>query len=201
MDAGHHSGTKRYIETMAKFHEKTDAQTDDVFLDSSWTQVTTVATNGVTNLIHLEGETVSILVDGASHPPAVVTNGMLTLSHTGYVITVGYNYNSDGRIMPVEGGSRDGPSMGKKARIFRVGMWLNDTLGLKIGPDVDNLTEVLVRQWGDEYGEPTPLYTGVVRETFEGDYTRTSQVYWRADGPFPATVMAIPYQAEVTDDT
>jgi hypothetical protein len=56
-----------------------------------------------------------------------------------------------------------------------------------------------VREWGDIFGVATPLFTGVVRERFEGDYDKLGQVYWRADGPFPATVLAIMPQFEVAD--
>ena len=76
-----------------------------------------------------------------------------------------------------------------------------DTLGLKIGPDTNTLTEILVRQWGDVYGEATPLFTGVIRERFEGDYDRLGQVYWRADGPFPATVLSVIPQLTTSDDS
>jgi hypothetical protein len=52
---------------------------------------------------------------------------------------------------------------------------------------------------GRHFGEATPLFTGVVRERFEGDFDKLGQVYWRADGPFPATVLAVMPQFEVAD--
>ena len=114
-------------------------------------------------------------------------------------MTLGYAYNSDGQTMPSEGGSRDGTSQGKTKRIHRVGFWLMDTLGLKHGPDADNLTEILNTQWGDNFGEATPLFTGMTSERFEGDYDLLGQVYWRASGPFPATVLAIVPTVKVSD--
>jgi cell division protein FtsI (penicillin-binding protein 3) len=64
-----------------------------------------------------------------------------------------------------------------------------------------NLTEIIVRQWGDDYGAATALFTGVARERFESDHDKLGQVYWRADGPFPANVLALMPQFEVADDT
>jgi hypothetical protein len=140
-------------------------------------------------------------VDGAHLPDVVVTNGTATLGASGTVKTIGYFYPSDGQTMPLEGGSQDGSSQGKIKRISKLGFWLLDTLGLKYGPDADTLTELIVRQWGAEYGVATALFTGVLRERFEGDYDKLGQVYFRGDGPFPANVLALMPQFEVSDDS
>lgn len=192
-------GEKRYIEYMSKIWEVEDAQEDAFHVDCGWTTINSPATGTVTGLWHLEGETLGCYVDGTRHPDVTVTNGTVTLNRTGSIITLGYYYESDGETMPLEGGAQDGSAQGKIKRIHKVGFWLVDTLGLKFGPDVNNLTEILVRQWGDTMGVATPLFTGVVRDRFEGDYDRLGQVYWRADGPFPATVLAVMPQFEVAD--
>lgn len=54
-------------------------------------------------------------------------------------------------------------------------------------------------KWGDIYGAATPLFTGVFRDRLESDYDKLGQVFWRADGPFPATVLAIMPQFNVYD--
>lgn len=192
-------GEKRYIEYMSKIWEVEDEQEDAFHVDCGWTTINSPATDTVTGLWHLEGETLGCYVDGTRHPDVTVTNGTVTLNRTGSIITLGYYFESDGQTMPLEGGAQDGSAQGKIKRIHKVGFWLVDTLGLKFGPDVDNLTEILVRQWGDTMGVATPLFTGVVRDRFEGDYDRLGQVYWRADGPFPATVLAVMPQFEVAD--
>jgi hypothetical protein len=194
-------GTKRYIEYMSKIWENEDEQEDAFHVDCGWTTINSPVASTVTGLWHLEGQEVGIYVDGTKHPAVTVTNGKATLTRTGSIITLGYLYNSDGNSMPLEGGTDDGSSQGKTKQITRLGLWLVDTLGLKIGPDVDSLTEILVREWGDEYGTATPLFTGVVRERFEGDFDKLGQVYFRADGPFPATVLALMPQFQVADDS
>lgn len=194
-------GTKRYIEIMGKIWETEDEQEDAFFLDCGWTRIASPATDTVTGLWHLEGETVGVYVDGAKHPDVTITNGTAQLNYNGSIVTLGYSYNSDGQTLPIEAGAQDGSAQGKTKRIHRVGFWLVDTLGLKYGMDADNLTEILVRQWGDVAGLATPLFTGVVRERFEGDYDKLGQVFWRADGPFPATVLAVMPQLQVSDDS
>jgi len=193
--------TRRYIEYMSKIWESSDAQEDAFYVDCGWTVTNGSASATVTGLWFLEGQTVGAYVDGTKHINVTVTNGTVTLDRTGTVVTLGYLYNSDGQTMPLEGGSEDGSAQSKTKRISRLGFWLMDTLGLKFGPDEDNLTEILERQWGDDWGAATALFTGVVRERFEGDYDKTGYVYWRADGPFPANVLAVIPQYEVADDS
>ena len=194
-------GTKRYIEYMSKLWESGDAQEDAFYVDSGWTVVNASPSLTVTGLWHLEGETVGVYVDGTRHTDVTITNGTATLSRTGTIVTLGYFYNSNGLSLPLEAGAQDGTAQAKLKRIPRIGFWLMDTLGLKFGPDSSSLSELLSRQWGDPYGSATGLFTGVVRERFEGDHDRLGQVYWRADGPFPANVLAVMPQVNVSDDS
>ncbi|MFO0253731.1 MAG: hypothetical protein ACK52V_06415 [Betaproteobacteria bacterium] len=192
-------GTKRYIEYMSKLWEDGDQQEDAVHLDCSYTVVNGSPSVNVSGLWHLEGQSVVPYADGANHPAVTVTNGKITLNYAATIVTLGYTFQSDGQNMPLEGGAADGTAQGKTKRVNEVGFWLLDTLGLKYGPDPDNLTEILNTQWGDDFGEATPLFTGVTMERFEGDYDKLGLVYWRADGPFPATVLSILPRVKTND--
>ena len=194
-------GTKRYIEYMTKLWETEDEQEDAFYADCGWTVVNGSPSSTVTGLWHLEGESVGIYADGAKLPMQTVTNGKITLDNPATIVTLGYWYNSDGQTLPAEAGSQDGSASGKIRRVHKVGFWLADTLGLKYGPDEDTLTEMIVRRWGDAYGSVTSLFTGVYRDRFEGDYDKLGQVFWRADGPFPATVLSVMPQLETSDDS
>ena len=191
--------SRRFVELMTKYWETEDSQEDAFHLDCGWTVVNSPAATTVMGLWFLEGETVSIYADGAKVAAQVVTNGKVTLATAASVITLGYSYNSDAVTMPPEGGSQDGSSQTKTKKISRVGFWLLDTLGLKYGPDFDHMFEIVNRTWGAAANEPTPLFTGVYRDRFEGDYDRLAQVYWRCDGPFPATVLALAIQLDTAD--
>lgn len=194
-------GTKRYIEYMSKIWEAEDAQEDAFYFDCGWTTIVGSATDTITGLWHLEGETVGAYIDGTKHTDITITNGVAQFDRVGLIKTLGYPYNSDAQTLPLEGGSQDGSAQGKTKRISRIGFWLLDTLGLKYGPDENSLTEVLTRNWGDDYGVQTDIYTGVVRLRFEGDYDRLGQIYWRADGPFPANVLAVMPQEQTSDES
>ena len=192
-------GTKRYVEYLSKMWESDDVQEDAFHLDCGWTITNGSPSTAVAVPWHLEGQSLSFYIDGTKHPAITAANGKATLNTAATVVTLGYTYNSDGQTLPAEGGSANGTAQGKTKRIHAVGFWLMDTLGLKFGPDADNLTELLETKWGANFGTATPLFTGVAKERFEGDYDKLAQVYWRCDGPFPATVLAVMPEVNVSD--
>jgi hypothetical protein len=196
-------GTRRYIEYATKTWEvDVDEQEDAIQLDCAWTQITTASAQTVSSLWMLEGQTVSILGDGAKYPPQVVTNGIVTTSLGCLVLTVGFPYDSDFRTLPVEGGSRDGSSNAKIRRNHRIGFNLADTLGIEWGPDTDNLNYQLSANWSQyTYGNSVPLFSGLIRERFEADYDLLGHLYVRAQGPFPATILSVSPQLNMYDDT
>lgn len=193
--------TERYVELMTKIWETGDDAEDAFHLDCGLTETFGSPTSTLEGFWHLEGEAVEILVDGARHAPKNVSNGKIELDVNGTVVTIGYPYNSDGKLMPWVSGAADGSALTKLSKIDRVGFVVLDTLGLQVGPDANNLTEILFRNWGGDWGVATPLFTGSIRQSFEGDSTRSSDVYFRASGPFPATVLAVTSQGKTEDDS
>lgn len=78
--------------------------TDSLFTDESLKRVYATPTNQVTGLTWLEGQTVSITVDGAVHPERVVTGGTVDLQYSGLEIVVGLGYKRNLTPMPFEPG-------------------------------------------------------------------------------------------------
>lgn len=191
---------ERYIEYLTKIWETGDTQTAAFHLDAGGTATLSPAGTTVVVGRHLEGETLGVYADGAVHPDVTVTNAKITLQIASSIVTYGYSYDSDGEIMPIEAAAEDGTAQGKTKRIHHLAFWIMDTLGLKHGPSTAKLSEILIRRWGADYGAPTSLFTGVTHETFDGDYDRLGQIYWRCSGPFPATVMSVMPQLMVFDD-
>ena len=193
--------TVRHIERLNKIWASGTAQADAYFLDGGDTITNSPAAATITGAHWLEGETVSVLVDGASHPDVTIEYGAATLDVDATTVTFGYSYNSDGQLLPLEGGTPDGSAEGKKKKVRRLGFRLLDTLGFKYGDAFTNLSEIIESQWGDDYGSPPPLFSGVHRVSFEGDHDIDPDVCWRCDGPFPGTLSSIMPQFDVADDT
>lgn len=142
-------------------------------------------------LSFLEGQTVSILGDGAELPPQVVVNGKITLTYRASVVTVGLPYNSDGQQLRLDSGAADGTAFGKTRRTNRVGFLVHRTGGLKFGMSFDELNEIIFRSAGDPMGEAVPLYDGIFTETTGADYSLDDQVCWRQSGPLPGMILAV----------
>lgn len=153
----------------------------------------------LSGLYHLEGQTVSILADGAVQPDVTVSSGRITLTASAATIQVGFNYNSDGQMLRLEAGSADGTALGKTRRTHRVGFLLHRTLGFKIGMNFDELDEVTFRTSSDPMSRAPALFTGILSETISADYDFENQIAWRQDQPLPGMILAIMPQM-VTQD-
>jgi hypothetical protein len=181
--------TKRYVEYMNKLWERGDTQAAAVFADSAKTYTTPGST--VTGLDHLEGQTVSVLVDGAVHPDKIVTGGQITLDFTGTTVVVGLPYVRRGKTLRINAGAADGTAQGKTKRIHRLVFRLHDSLGLTKGPNFNQLDEVVFRSSTDPMGAAVPLFSGDKSDTWGGDYDLEGQVCWEITQPVPCTILDV----------
>lgn len=155
--------------------------------------------SSVSGLDHLEGETVSILGDGAVLVSQVVTGGAVTLSNPSALVHVGLPYESDAQLLRFEAGSLDGTSQGKTRRIHGIAMHLERTLGLKIGMDFDNLDEVVFRTSADPMNHAPELFSGIDYYRIQSDYNFDNEICIRQDQPLPGTILGVMPQ-QVTQD-
>lgn len=182
----------RTIEYLDNMWEQGNAQSDAYYLDCGVTY-SGVSTSTVTGLHHLAGETVKVLVDGATHADVVVSaTGSISLAVAGVKVHVGYGYNSDGRTLRFDVGSAIGSAQAKVQRMHRVSFRLYETLGLQVGPDFDTLTEMNFRTTDDLMDVAVPLFTGdKLDDSWGGDYTSEALICWRWSDPLPGTILAI----------
>lgn len=180
----------RYVEYMVAYWGHDNVLEDAFFVDSGLTY-SGAATSTLTGLNHLEGQTVTILANGALHPDKTVTAGQITLDYDVTKAHVGIRYESSIQSLSIEAGSEDGTPVGKTKRIHRLLIKVLNTLGLKYGPNANKLKEHVFRKASDPMGAPPPLFSGDISVTWEGDYQTQAQVYLRQDGPFPGTIAAM----------
>jgi hypothetical protein len=155
----------------------------------------------VTGLTWLEGQTVSVLADSATHPDCVVTGGAITLQRSALDVNVGLNYTSRAQSMQIEAGGGDGPAQGKIKRIHRIIMRLFDTLGLQTtaGNAGAPVNDIPFRDSSDLMDAPPPLFTGDIQITWDGSYDRDGYVIWEQTQPLPSNVSAVIAQLETQD--
>lgn len=149
----------------------------------------------VTGLEHLEGQEVSIVVDGSGHPKRTVTNGQITLDRVGSVVHVGFAYTGILKTTNLETGGVNGPAQTKLKNIDTLVVKFLDTLGAKYGTDIYNLQDILFREAKTPIGTTPLLFSGETPNLMVPDSTtREKHMYIVQDRPFPCTVqMVVPY--------
>ena len=191
--------TVRYVECFSNFDfDETDA-TSFRFLDSHLTYDGS-ATTTLSGLDHLEGQTVSILGDGATHADKTVSSGSITLDRSVQKAVVGLKYDSVLQTMRIEGGAAEGTSQGKTKRISKVVLRLFETVGVKVGPSLNDLETIPFRTSSDPMDTPvSTLLAGDKEIEFRDDYNTDGFVFVKQDQPLPCSILAI-YPTVVTSD-
>ncbi len=193
--------TKRYVEYIEKDWEPTDIE-DSFFVDSGLTY-DGVAATVISGLTHLEGESVTILADGAAHALKTVSSGSITLDRSASVVQVGLNYQGTVQIMRLEAGAADGTAQGKTKRITRAVFRLYQCGGAFLyGPDdvQANMDEYSFRKPSDLMDTAVPLFSGDTKSLkFQGPYEQEGRVTFRHSLPLPCTLVAVYPQLHTQD--
>lgn len=154
----------------------------------------------ISGLSFMNGETLAVYADGCVQPSQLVSGGSITLQTPAAVVSVGYAYNSDGQILRLEAGARNGTSIGKERRVHRVGLMVHRGQGLQVGKDFAHLDTVEFRTQGvDPSGAASPLFTGIQSVPAEFDYDFDNQLCFRVSSPQPCAILAIMPQLEEQD--
>ena len=188
--------TKRYVEYMERHFDVEEGVPEEAYhLDCGLTYRGTGVTT-LTGLGHLEGQTVGILVDGATHPDKVVTGGSITLQSASRpvdsVVHVGFKYRGVLSPMPIDAGAADGTSRGKVQRISKVGIKFLRSGGASYGRDSDGALDTLpMRSANDNMDEAPSLFTGTVVVSWPDGYEGEGEITIVQDKPLPCAVVAI----------
>lgn len=184
--------TVRYIEFMERPYRRGDTQASQFYVDAGISYSGPVATTTIAGLGHLEGATVSVLVNGAPHPDRVVTGGAITLQLAATTAQIGFACPAQYRSMRVEAGARDGTAQGKTKRIQKVVTRFLDTGGGTYGALVDGgyMDPYLFRTPNDAMDRPVPLYSGDKVVAWPQGYDGDGYVGFEIDQPMAATLIA-----------
>ena len=190
--------TKRYVEYL---HNLDFDETDDTsfnYLDSQLAYDGS-ATTTISGLDHLEGEEVSILADGATHPNKTVSSGAITLDRSSTKVKVGLPYVSLLQTMRIDAGSQNGTSQSKTKRIYEITARLYESIGIEIGPDLDNMERIPFRSSANPMDSGVNVFTGDKDIEFRGNYETDGFIFVRQNQPLPLTVLSL-YPRLVTND-
>ena len=182
-------GTKRYVEYFSSFDFGDDVE-DAFFVDSGLTYSGSAATS-ISGLDHLEGETVSILANGAVHPNKTVSSGSVTLDYSVTKAHIGLNFSSTLQTMRIEAGGTEGTAQGKTKRIHEVVLRLFRTVGVKVGSSETELDRIPFRSSAAAMTKAIPLFTGDKEIEFRGGFDTDGFVVVQQDQPLPLTIIGV----------
>ena len=190
--------TRRYVEFLNVFDFDQTDNTSFNFLDSALSYSGS-AVSTLSGLDHLEGQVVSILADGATHPNKTVSSGSVTLDRSAKNVKVGLAYTSLLKTMRLNAGSQNGTSQGKTKRIYDITVRMFETIGVEVGPDLNNLERIPFRSSADLMDEGIPPFTGDKEVEFRGNYETDGFIFVRQTQPLPFTILSL-YPRLTTND-
>lgn len=158
----------------------------------------TLARDTFSGLSHLEGETVAILADGSPEVPQVVVNGAVRLPYPAGVVHIGLPYVSDIETLDVTiFGATE--SIRDNAKVIpKVSFVVEKTLGMKAGPDEDNLHDYGLQPASFDYNAPWPLQNEVNDPAYMlTSWNKSGRVLARQDQPLPMTILSCSPVVEV----
>jgi len=144
-----------------------------------------VGVTTLSNLEHLEGESVQIVGNGAVFPNKTVSGGSVTVSKAVSEAYVGLSYVTTVKPSRPEFGSPLGTTQGKKKRWNQVLVRLVSTLGIKINGD-----QLPFRKSSDEMGKSPDLFTGD-KKVMNLGYDRDGYIEVKQEQPLDMHIVAI----------
>ncbi len=190
--------TKRYVEYL---HNLDFDETDDTsfnYLDSQLAYNGS-ATTTISGLDHLEGEEVSVLADGATHPNKTVSSGAITLDRSSTKVKVGLPYTSLLQTMRIDAGADNGTSQSKTKRIYEITARLYESIGIEIGPDLDNMERIPFRSSANAMDSGVNVFTGDKDIEFRGNYETDGFIFVRQTQPLPLTILSLYPKLQTND--
>ncbi len=188
----------RYVEYMRQPLQDEEEQEAAFYVDSGITY-TGAATTTITGLDHLEGETVSLLVNGATHPTRVVSGGEVELQVSGTTVHAGLSYQAYLAAMDIEAGAGNGTAQAKMKRQWRLAVRLLRTLGGRLGTSATKTDALQFRDASVPMGTAPPLFTGDKTAAAPGGADRQARPWFVHTDPLPATVIAFFPQIQTED--
>ena len=183
------SVTRRYVERMKDFDF--GSNTTSAFFVDSGLSYSGSAVSSFSTLYHLEGETVSVLANGASHANKTVSSSSIALDFSATSAAIGYGYTSNMQTLRIESGSSDGTSQGKPKRIHGITVRLFETVGVEVGNDSSETDRIFFRDSSMDMDTAVPLFSGDKDVEFPGGFDDDDRIYLQQTQPLPLTVLAL----------
>jgi hypothetical protein len=155
--------------------------------------------NSFAGLSHLEGETVSVLADGSTHPNKIVSSAAITLNRFVNKAKVGLSFISLLQTMRIDAGSQNGTSQSKTKRIYEITLRLYESIGVEVGPDLSNMERIPFRSSANPMDSGIAVFTGDKEIEFRGNYETDGFIFVRQNQPLPLTILSLYPKLQTND--
>ena len=148
------------------------------------------AVTSIGGLWHLEGEDIVGLANGYVVKNLTVTNGSITLPNASSRVHLGLDFVSEIKTLRLDTGQLNPSSSSRTKKISHIGLQLEKSLGLWVGPDIDHMREAkfgLPSQWG----QAPDAITGLKELTMSPSWNKNGQIVIQQRDPLPMTVLSI----------
>ncbi len=192
---------------------KVTGKTDDTFkltntqdVNINGTDFSTYVTGGevremvtvISGLDHLEGEAVTIIIDGATHPVKTVSSGAVTLNTKAAKVHIGLYKDAEVNLLPLADGSATGTGRGKDRRMYIATIIVDRSGGFQYG-EVGSEDILTLRLGGSIMDQPPPLLTGSKEVELPNDWGTDTEFLIKQTQAIPLTILAIIIRSEVQD--
>lgn len=156
-----------------------------------------ITNDEVSGLWDLEGESVSVVADGAviadgglsgDYTTKTVTNGRITLTAQAAVVHVGLPYEGLLQTLNLEMGGRSGPAQDKPRHIHEFDIKFYGTLGAQYGTDIYKLESIDYEQNGTFPERVAPVFSGVKKLHYSDDWNTEKYAIVMQRLPLPCVV-------------
>lgn len=156
----------------------------------------------VSGLDHLEGEAIKIQMDGVLPTDSngnlvtnsfTVTSGSITLPKKAAVVHAGIGYEGTIKILKTSNGSASGTGQTKMRRVYLSVLRLVRTLGLKVGTDIDHLSNIF------DTTPALPLFSGDQDKLPDTISENDTEFVIKQEVPLPASITTLILRSEVEE--
>lgn len=157
---------------------------------ANWTR----CVDDLAGLGHLEGKTVSVFADGNVLPKAVVTSGAISLDRCYGIIAVGLPITADVVTLDIDTPQSD--VRGRRKEAGSAQLLVENTRGLSLGPDLDNLDEYPSDAPAD-YQDIPAMLNDLLDLNITADWGDRCRIAVRQADPLPVTLLSIITNASI----
>jgi hypothetical protein len=156
-----------------------------------------LTTDEVTGVFHLEGETVSIVADGALQTDATVTDGVVSLDGQFGIVVIGKRnvgiYKSLNLVL--QGGGEN--SLSNNQNVVDVDILFAFSVGSKYGTSLYRLQQIESSVEGQLPDRPPLPVTRIVSNFYEDTWEEDKHIVIVQDEPYPCLVNALNLTLEI----